>query len=123
MASSFFLVFLPVNWAAIWGTVQWPVLVRSRSRMAASWALGGPGLLLDGGDDGGFGGENAVEGGLLGRTAVHPLVGGLIFGAQPANVAVAFFFGALGVEGNEVFEDFLVVDVVGPAVGVEHGDV
>ena len=79
--------------------------------------------MLDGGDDGGFGGENAVEGGLLGRTAVRPLVGGLIFGAQPANVAVAFFFGALGVEGNEVFEDLLVGDVVGPAVGVEHGDV
>lgn len=54
---------------------------------------------------------------------MRPLVGGLIFGAQPANVAVAFFFGALGVEGNEVFEDLLVGDVVGPAVGVEHGDV
>jgi len=39
------------------------------------------------------------------------LVGGLVFGAQPADVAVAFFFGALGVEGNEVFEDLLACDV------------
>jgi len=37
-------------------------------------------------------------------------VGGLVFGAKPADDAVAFFFGALGVGGDEVFED----DVVKP---------
>jgi len=51
------------------------------------------------------------------------LVGGLVFGAEPADQAVAFFFGAIAVEGDEVFEDLLVGDVVGPAVGVEDGGV
>jgi hypothetical protein len=31
------------------------------------------------------------------------LVGGLVFGAQPADEAVAFFGGAIGVEGDEAF--------------------
>jgi hypothetical protein len=35
-------------------------------------------------------------------------VGCLIVRAQPANVAVAFFFGALGVEGDETFENNVV---------------
>jgi len=35
-------------------------------------------------------------------------IGGLIFGAEPADVAVAFFFGTFHIEGNETFEDLLV---------------
>jgi hypothetical protein len=31
--------------------------------------------------------------------------GGLVFGAEPADVSVAFFGGAFGVEGDEAFED------------------
>jgi len=50
-------------------------------------------------------------------------VGGLVFGAQPADVAVAFFFGTLGVEGNEVFEDLLVGDGLEPAIGIKNGGV
>jgi len=75
----------------------------------------GEGLLLDGGDDGFFGFGDAGEH-LL--SELH-FVGGLVFGAEPADVAVAFFFGALGVEGDKVFEDLLVGDVMGPAVDVE----
>jgi len=78
-----------------------------------------PWLLLDWLDDRFFWGDNAFEGSLGRRTTVHPYgVGGLILRAQPANVAVAFFFGPLGVEGDEVFEDLVVGDVVGPVVGV-----
>jgi len=75
----------------------------------------GEGLLLDGGNDGFFRVGDAGEH-LL--SELH-FVGGLVFGAEPADVAVAFFFGALGVEGDKVFEDLLVGDVMGPAVDVE----
>ena len=87
--------------------------------MAASWALGWVGhfLLFDRGDDGCFGGEN-FEGGLLGLDFFGGLPWVLVLGAEPADEAVAFFFGAFGVEGNEVFEDLFVGDGVGPAVGV-----
>ena len=76
-----------------------------------------PFLLFGGGGDFGFGDRDAFDGGLLG------LVGVLIFGSQPADQAVAFFFGALGVEVDEVFEDLFVGDGVRPAVGVEDGGV
>jgi hypothetical protein len=33
------------------------------------------------------------------------LFGGLVFGAEPADVSVPFFGGAFGVEGDEAFED------------------
>jgi hypothetical protein len=39
-ASSFFWVLRPVNWLAICKAVHSPLLLRSRSRMAASWVLG-----------------------------------------------------------------------------------
>ena len=78
--------------------------------------FGGP-LLLNGGfDDRFFLGDDAFEGGL----SFDNLVGGLILGAEPADEAVAFFFGAFGVEGDEVFEDLFVGDGLGPAVGVEY---
>ncbi|MGB3669530.1 MAG: hypothetical protein WA984_05435 [Phormidesmis sp.] len=77
------------------------------------FGLFGPFLLFDGFDDGFFGGEN-FEGDLLGLSFFRSLV----FGAEPADEAVAFFFGAFGVEGDEVFEDLFVGDIVGPAVGV-----
>jgi hypothetical protein len=66
-----------------------------------------PWLLLDWLDDWFFWGGNAFEGSLGRRTACYG-VGGLILRAQPANVAIAFFFGPLGVEGNEAFENDVV---------------
>lgn len=48
---------------------------------------------------------------------------GLVFGAEPADEAVAFFFSAFGVEGDKVFEDLLVGDVVGPTVGIDDGGI
>jgi len=36
------------------------------------------------------------------------LLWGLILWPQPADEFIAFFFGALGVEGNEAFEDEVV---------------
>jgi hypothetical protein len=76
-------------------------------------------LLLDGGDRDflrfGDAGDHLLGG-------LH-FVGGLIFGAEPADVAVAFFFGAIGVEGDKVFEDLLVGEGVGPALGIEDGEV
>ena len=80
--------------------------------------FGEPFLLLDGFDDGFFDRGDAFEGGL-----VDGFVGCLIFRAEPADGAVAFFFGAFGVEGDEVFEDLFVGDGVGPAVGVEDSEV
>ncbi|WP_051463591.1 hypothetical protein [Leptolyngbya sp. PCC 6406] len=65
---------------------------------------GGEFLLLDGGNDGGFGFGDASQD-LLGGLRC---VGGLVVGAEPADVAVAFFFGPLGVEGDEAFEDDVV---------------
>jgi hypothetical protein len=35
-------------------------------------------------------------------------VGGLVLGAEPTDQAVAFFFGPLGVEGDEAIEDDVV---------------
>ncbi len=81
------------------------------------FGLGGPLLLFYGFDDGFLGGEN-FEGGLLGLGFFGGLPWILILWAEPADEAVAFFFGAFGVEGDEVFEDLFVGDVVGPAVGV-----
>ena len=63
--------------------------------------LSGPFLLFDGFDNGFGGGGNAFKG-CLGRLN---LIGGLVFGAQPADQAVAFFFGAFGVESDEAFEN------------------
>ena len=68
------------------------------------FGLGGPLFLLDRFDDRFFGFDDACEGRLLGLY----LVGGLIFGTEPADQAVAFFFGALGVEGDEAFEEDVV---------------
>ena len=82
--------------------------------------LFGPFLLFDRFDDGFFGGEN-FEGGLL--RLLSESFGGLVLGAEPTDEAVAFFFGAFGVEGDEVFEDLFVGDVVRPAVGVEDSAV
>ncbi|MGB3767660.1 MAG: hypothetical protein WA947_13985 [Phormidesmis sp.] len=65
MASNFFLVMLPLNWAAICWVVHSPGVVRSRSRMAASCSLG--------------------------------FFGCLIFRAEPADEAVALFFGAIAI--------------------------
>ncbi len=69
-------------------------------------------MLFDGFDDRCFGGEH-FEGGLLGFSGEG--FGGLpwilILGAEPADEAVAFFFGAFGVEGDEVFEDLFVGDI------------
>ena len=81
--------------------------------------FGGPFLLQGGFDDGFFFGGDAFESGL----GFDGFVGGLVVGAEPADEAVAFFFGAFGVEGDEVFEDLFVGDGVGPAVGVEDGGV
>lgn len=47
----------------------------------------------------------------------------LVFGAEPADEAGGFFFGAFGVEGDEAFEDFGVGERGGPAVGGEDGGV
>src|SRR5215213_8899387 len=44
-------------------------------------------------------------------------------GAEVADEAAGFFGGALGIEGDEAFEDLLVGDVGGPAVGGEDGGV
>jgi len=68
------------------------------------FGLGGPLLLLDGFDDRLFGFDDTFEGGLGG---LH-LVGCLVLGAEPADEAVTFFFGAFGVEGDEAIEDLLV---------------
>ena len=84
------------------------------------FGLGRPFLLFDGGDDGFFGRED-FEGDLLGLDFVGSLPRRLIVGAEPADEAVAFFFGAFSVEGDEVFENLFVGDVMGPAVGVENG--
>ncbi|MCC3572843.1 MAG: hypothetical protein JGK30_13000 [Microcoleus sp. PH2017_40_RAT_O_B] len=46
---------------------------------------------------------------------------GLVVGTQPANVSVAFFFGALGVEGDEVFEDLVVGEGCFPIIGGKYG--
>ncbi|MCC3515200.1 hypothetical protein [Microcoleus sp. PH2017_18_LLB_O_A] len=46
---------------------------------------------------------------------------GLVVGTQPANVSVAFFFGALGVEGDEVFEDLVVGEGCFPIIGGKDG--
>ena len=83
------------------------------------FGLGRPLLRFDGDNDDFLGGTHTFEDGLDGLC----LLGGLVFGAQPADVAVAFFFGALGVEGNEAFEGLLVGDGVWPAVGIENGGV
>ena len=47
----------------------------------------------------------------------------LVFGAEPADEAGGFFFGALGVEGYETFENFGIGQGCGPAVGGEDGGV
>jgi hypothetical protein len=93
--------------------------------------LGRPFLLFGRGDRGFVGGVDAVECGLVGG-----LFGGLVVGSEPADQAVAFFFGALGVEFDEAFEDlvfevffvfgvgvlgFPVGDQVVPVVGGEDG--
>ena len=49
--------------------------------------------------------------------------GVLEVGAEPADDAAAFFFGALVVEGDESAEDFFVGEIGGPAVGVGDGGV
>jgi hypothetical protein len=36
------------------------------------------------------------------------LFGGLVFGAEPADMSVAFFGGMFGVEGDEAFEDSFI---------------
>ena len=80
--------------------------------------FGRPFLLLYEFDDGFFGGGDACEGGLVdGFVGCLPWI--LIVRAEPADEAVAFFFGAFGVESDEVFEDLFVGDGVWPAVGVE----
>jgi hypothetical protein len=50
-------------------------------------------------------------------------VGGLVFGAEPADEALGFLGAAVGVEGDDAFEDLLVGEGVGPGVGVEDGAV
>jgi hypothetical protein len=65
---------------------------------------GWPFLLFDGSNDS-FGGFAAVDDFGWGGGG---LVGVLVFGAQPANQAVAFFGGAFGVEGDEAIEDGFV---------------
>ncbi len=77
--------------------------------------LDGPLLLLYGFDDGYFFGDNTFEGGL----SFDNFIWSLVLWAEPADQAAAFFFGAFGVEGDEVFEDLFVGDGLGPAVGVE----
>ena len=47
----------------------------------------------------------------------------LVIRAQPADEAARFLGGALGVQGHEVRQDFLVTQRPGPAVGVRHGAV
>ena len=49
--------------------------------------------------------------------------GDLVVGAEPADLALGFFAGAFGVEGDEAFEDFGVGEGGGPAVGCEDGGV
>jgi hypothetical protein len=52
------------------------------------------------------------------------LAGGVLeVGAEPADDAAAFFFGALVVEGDETGQDFFVGEIGGPAVGVGDGEV
>lgn len=67
------------------------------------FGLGGPGLLVGGFDDGFGGGFDDGELGLGGG-----LLGCLVVGAQPADLSVAFFFGALGVELDEPFQNLFV---------------
>ena len=47
----------------------------------------------------------------------------LEIGAEVFDEAAFFFGGALVVEGDEVFEELVVGEVLGPAVGVEDGGV
>jgi len=49
--------------------------------------------------------------------------GDLVVGAEPADLALGFFAGAFGVEGDEAFEDFGVGERTRPAVGFEDGGV
>ena len=55
------------------------------------------------------------------------LCGGLIFGAQPADMSVTFFGGAFGVEADEAFEDGFgdfgvrFARQVLPAIGFKYG--
>ena len=47
----------------------------------------------------------------------------LKFGAEVFDDTAFFFFGALVVEGDEFFEELVVGEVQGPAVGFEDGGV
>ena len=58
-------------------------------------------MLFDGGDNGFWFDLDTWKGDLGGLN----LFGGLVFGAEPADVSVALFGGAFGVEGDEAFED------------------
>jgi hypothetical protein len=69
------------------------------------FGLDGPFLRFDGCDDCCFFFDtNSFDGGLGG----FGLVGGLVFGAEPADEAVAFFGGTFGIQGNEAFKDGFV---------------
>ena len=71
--------------------------------------------------------EEAAAGSASVRARADCLVpaeeGFLIIGAEPADVALGFFGGALGIEGDDAFEDLGVGEGPGPAVGVGHGGV
>ena len=80
-------------------------------------------MLFDG-DYNGFWFDIDTCQGDLGRLG---LGGGLIFGAQPADVSIPFFGGAFGVEGDEAFEDGFgdfgggFARQVLPAIGFKYG--
>lgn len=74
--------------------------------------LGGPGLWLGGGGDRLGAVDEVGDRGLGGLGG-----GGLVVGPQPANVAVAFFGGAIGVEFHQPFQDLFIEAVGGFVVG------
>lgn len=85
------------------------------------FGLGRSLLLFYGFDDGVFFGDDTFAVGLGFDSFVLGFVRSLVLGSESADEAAAFFFGAFGVGGDEVFEDLFIGDILRSIVGVEVG--